>query len=310
MATYRNNRSNETVNSDLTHEEALKRFRAGVGNDPNHWLYFWLHKYAQQYTPAQPDETNGNAGKTAAFIGDLFVYAVGLGLKKPMIRLHYRGQRFKLYLSAKGTLCLKTGDLVPDPVFKDKWTNDPVGDERYIGYIAPQGGFRVARVNPSYDNDYRSTGYRTGRYYRRPVYNNPAPGQPDNRPLYKLTEVEREFLARLSSDPIGFMAECSKDVGRCCYCPQPLEDARSKKMGYGPICAKRWGLPWGDDRRPEECPSFAKCYNNNPAVATMCHAIKTDPTDEVAWAILADALEEAGLPRCKKPESKVVVPRL
>lgn len=57
-----------------------------------------------------------------------------------------------------------------------------------------------------------------------------------------------ELLARLSADPASTAAEYGKLTGQCCLCNRPLEDAKSTAMGYGPICAERWGLPWGTKR--------------------------------------------------------------
>jgi hypothetical protein len=34
-------------------------------------------------------------------------------------------------------------------------------------------------------------------------------------------------------------------TGVCCFCGLQLTDARSVTAGYGPICAERWGLPFG-----------------------------------------------------------------
>ena len=35
-------------------------------------------------------------------------------------------------------------------------------------------------------------------------------------------------------------------TGYCCFCGQLLTDEeRSVAFGYGPVCAKHWGLPWG-----------------------------------------------------------------
>jgi len=37
-----------------------------------------------------------------------------------------------------------------------------------------------------------------------------------------------------------------KLTGNCCFCSLPLSDPRSLNMGYGPICAEHWHLPWGE----------------------------------------------------------------
>jgi hypothetical protein len=52
-------------------------------------------------------------------------------------------------------------------------------------------------------------------------------------------------LSRLLADPVGFLADNGKQLGSCCYCAIELTDDRSIAAGYGPVCAKKWGLPWG-----------------------------------------------------------------
>lgn len=34
--------------------------------------------------------------------------------------------------------------------------------------------------------------------------------------------------------------------GRCCFCGLELTNRASIHAGYGPICAEKFGLPWGD----------------------------------------------------------------
>jgi hypothetical protein len=51
----------------------------------------------------------------------------------------------------------------------------------------------------------------------------------------------REFAA----DPDGIAKHSAKLTGKCCYCNRALEDDRSTAVGYGPVCAKRFGRPWG-----------------------------------------------------------------
>lgn len=37
-----------------------------------------------------------------------------------------------------------------------------------------------------------------------------------------------------------------KATSNCCYCSRTLETKESLTVGYGPVCAKKWGLPWGE----------------------------------------------------------------
>ncbi len=49
----------------------------------------------------------------------------------------------------------------------------------------------------------------------------------------------------LESDPEGTAANYGRLSGNCCFCGRDLEDERSTSVGYGPVCADKWGLAWG-----------------------------------------------------------------
>jgi len=54
-----------------------------------------------------------------------------------------------------------------------------------------------------------------------------------------------DLLSELIAAPQATLAANGKSAGACCYCGSELTDARSVDAGYGPTCAKKWGLPWG-----------------------------------------------------------------
>ncbi len=54
------------------------------------------------------------------------------------------------------------------------------------------------------------------------------------------------LLTALATDPAGTASAYGKLTGQCCFCARGLDDARSMHVGYGPICAKKFGLPWGE----------------------------------------------------------------
>lgn len=261
MRTFKNDRSQQTVQTELSNDDIVRQFGKVAPKDS--WLWFWLVKTISQYK--EPDEKTADM---MAFLGDSFLLAIGMGLKRPMIRLNFNDYRFKIYLSKFGTVCFKAGALVPG-------TSDPTGDEEYVGCI------------------------RRGNFI-----------QSDRR---QMTEVDKAFLQNLTEDPVKFMAKCSKDMDRCCYCNLPLEDARSKDVGYGAICAGRWGLPWGKTY-DEKVPSFAQLWaksssTDRNSIRGTCIAIRENPKDELSWNLLGDALEDAGyLKRPHMPTTKVVMP--
>lgn len=58
-------------------------------------------------------------------------------------------------------------------------------------------------------------------------------------------------LEGFEADPHKASAVEAHATGHCCFCGLPLEDGRSVAMGYGPICARKWGLPWGEGSNAE-----------------------------------------------------------
>lgn len=227
--------------------------------------------------PAEPET---NLSKSLRFLADAFTVAVGYGLKRPMLRLHFGDRRFKFYLSNRGTVCLKTGALTAKA---EDGSRDPIGDEEYAGCLV-RGRFLPAKVG--------------GDHY----------AQPRTARERELLPTEKEFMGKLVADPVGFVAQCGKDMCRCCYCGQPLEDARSKAVGYGETCAKRWGLPWGSEKAVENAPSFAKSWDED--AHGLLNAIRDDKSgDTTRWLIFADWLQEKGLPRCEVPKAGAQLPR-
>ncbi len=69
----------------------------------------------------------------------------------------------------------------------------------------------------------------------------------------RLNDESSAFAADLTNALIAFNADPHKAgrleghaTGRCCFCSIKLTTAESVHHGYGPICAERFGLPWGD----------------------------------------------------------------
>lgn len=59
-------------------------------------------------------------------------------------------------------------------------------------------------------------------------------------------DVLTELLGSLAEEPALVAAYYGKLTGRCIFCDSELTDPRSTEMGYGPVCAQNWGLPWGE----------------------------------------------------------------
>lgn len=61
----------------------------------------------------------------------------------------------------------------------------------------------------------------------------------------KATDEIGGVLKELSIDPAAFATKYGHKHGACCFCNKSLTTEESTEAGYGPVCAKNWGLPWG-----------------------------------------------------------------
>jgi hypothetical protein len=63
---------------------------------------------------------------------------------------------------------------------------------------------------------------------------------------HEIEELVKEFAA----DPAGISAAQGKLHHSCVYCSKGLTTPESLAVGYGPECAKHYGLPWGKNVAP------------------------------------------------------------
>jgi len=59
-------------------------------------------------------------------------------------------------------------------------------------------------------------------------------------------DLDLATLESFSQDPIGYSAAHGRESGSCCFCSKGLTTKESVSAGYGPICAGRYNLPWGE----------------------------------------------------------------
>ena len=95
--------------------------------------------------------------------------------------------------------------------------------------------------------------HRTGRAFMR------------DAPL-GVTYLLRDFDA----DPAGVGAKLGLSIGSCVFCNRPLTTDESKGAGYGPVCADRYGLPWGKNTAVAD---VAEDYLDEPVDASPRRAM-------------------------------------
>lgn len=51
------------------------------------------------------------------------------------------------------------------------------------------------------------------------------------------------YIVAVATNPVKAAQEYAALMGRCSFCDKELTDEGSVEVGYGPICASKWGLP-------------------------------------------------------------------
>jgi hypothetical protein len=58
-----------------------------------------------------------------------------------------------------------------------------------------------------------------------------------------------DMLVAFNLDPVATAVRSAKITGACSFCSRKLTDERSVAVGYGAICAEKYGLPWGESSK-------------------------------------------------------------
>lgn len=61
----------------------------------------------------------------------------------------------------------------------------------------------------------------------------------------KATDSVVSLVKEFAANPEDTAGKYGRLTGGCCFCSKSLDDERSLKVGYGPVCAKHFGLAWG-----------------------------------------------------------------
>lgn len=128
-------------------------------------------------------------------------------LKKPVIKLTMK-DGYSIEISKAGAKSINPGYLYL------KWgIADPIW---YIGKISPGGAYSPKNYDTS----------------KQPYEALKQCNYPD----------VIELVSAFAADPLKVAAESGSLSGRCCFCNKKLDTYESTSLGYGPTCAKTWGL--------------------------------------------------------------------
>ena len=64
-------------------------------------------------------------------------------------------------------------------------------------------------------------------------------------PSRDCSDAVKSYLKTLNGDVAAIGAQYGRETGNCCFCAREITTDESMSVGYGPICASKWQLPWG-----------------------------------------------------------------
>lgn len=104
-------------------------------------------------------------------------------------------------------------------------------------------------------------------------------------PARGMTDDVQAFLVAFDADPAATAKAYGLRTGNCCFCNRELTDGRSVAMGYGPVCAGHYSLPWGDDRVASTVDVGGDAWQRgSPEQLAEFHADMNDPESPEARA--------------------------
>jgi hypothetical protein len=178
----------------------------------------WVEVLAERATAQAPGTSHAvNVGNVAPII-ELFKLA-GRKLKWPKIKLHTHR------------------------VVKDESGNDKVIFEHLV--VLKRAGNASKYVGQIQVTDGKPFGQNVW-YGRIDVDGTFYPNTRVRQENRKHFDEVVTLLTSFAEDPAGIGAFIGKRTGHCVFCSRELTDARSTTVGYGPVCAGHYGLPWGE----------------------------------------------------------------
>ena len=172
------------------------------------------------------DELYGDGGYEA--INELFKVALASGLKRPSITLDNEMGSL-VTIKVAGTRSRYTGQI--QIVSEDDMPEIMKRRLKTLANNTAQSpGEAWKQYNASINQTYHGRINESGLLVKSRHYNE--------------TTVD-DLLKALATDPSATIAAFGAKTGRCAACARPLKTKESTTHGYGPTCAKNYGLVWG-----------------------------------------------------------------
>ena len=217
-----------------------------------------------QMTQEEKDNRWGEGGYEA--INEMFKVALASGLKRPSITLdNEMGELVTIKVAGsrsryEGQIQITSEDDLMD--FEKKRL------KRMAEYNNENYGDAWKAYNASINQKYHGRINADGLLVKSRDYNE---------------RIVDDLLKALATDPSATVAAFGAKTGRCAMCGRPLKTHESTTHGYGPVCAKRYGLVWGKKAADEQDSEAVEQIRE--AVATSTFAVFGADT---RWGVYED----------------------
>lgn len=120
-----------------------------------------------------------------------------------------------------------------------------------LSYVKSKGHINVTNGKSFYDAD--------NKWYGRIVLKDGVATFDPSKKSFVASDLPdvTETVKGFAASPVAFAAAYGKACGSCCFCSKELTTAESLEAGYGPDCAKRYGLPWGKKKAKKKAVTVA-----------------------------------------------------
>lgn len=96
-------------------------------------------------------------------------------------------------------------------------------------------------------------------------------------------ELLNSAVAAFAADPAKAAKAYGTITSSCCFCGIRLDAGESTDRGYGPICAKNYGLPYTATKKSLKARKATMDVTGKVTPETAAEPSPLDPNDEIPW---------------------------